>query len=55
MKFLLYHGENDAERIGEFEEMLPLVLPDEEVGERIVTCAKVTAGLYALQMEEIVA
>ena len=39
----------------EFEEMLRLVLPDEAVAERIVTCAKVTARLYALQIEEIAA
>jgi len=54
-KFLLYHGENDAEHMQEFEEMLRLVLPDEAVAARIVTCAKVTARLYVLQIEEIVA
>ena len=52
---LLYHGENDAEHIGEFEAMLRLVLPDAATAQRIVTCAKVTARLYALQIEEIVA
>lgn len=51
--FLLYHGENDAEHIGEFEEMLRLVLPDETVAKRIVRTAEVTARLYALQIEEI--
>ena len=54
-KFLLYHGENDAEHRKEFEEMLRLVLPDDAVAERIVTCARVTARLYALQIEEIAA
>ncbi len=54
-KFLLYHGENDAEHMKEFEEMLRMVLPDEATAERIVTCAKVTARLYALQIEEIAA
>jgi 3-oxoacyl-[acyl-carrier-protein] synthase-3 len=54
-KFLLYHGENDAEHMQEFEDMLRLVLPDEAVAARIVTCAKVTARLYALQIEEIAA
>ena len=54
-KFLLYHGENDAEHMKEFEEMLRMVLPDDAVATRIVTCAKVTARLYALQIEEIVA
>lgn len=53
VRFLLYHGENDAEHIGEFEEMLGLVLPDPKVAERIVKTARVTARLYALQVEEI--
>jgi 3-oxoacyl-[acyl-carrier-protein] synthase-3 len=53
VRFLLYHGENDAEHIGEFEEMLGLVLPDDEVARRIVRIAEVTARLYALQIEEI--
>ena len=52
-KFLLYHGENDAEHMEEFAEMLRMVLPDEEVAERIVMCARVTARLYVLQIEEI--
>ena len=55
VRFLLYHGENDAEHIGEFEEMLGLVLPDEAVAQRIVRSAEVTARLYALQIEEITA
>jgi hypothetical protein len=55
VRFLLYHGENDAEHIKEFEEMLAMVLPDEAVAERIVTTARVTARLYALQIEEIAA
>lgn len=55
VRFLLYHGENDAEHMQEFEEMLRFVLPDEATAARIVTCAKVTARLYALQIEEIVA
>jgi 3-oxoacyl-[acyl-carrier-protein] synthase-3 len=54
-KFLLYHGENDAEHMKEFEEMLRLVLPNEATAERIVTCAKVVARLYVLQIEEIAA
>ena len=39
----------------EFREMLAMVLPDEATAERIVTTAKVTARLYALQIEEIAA
>ena len=55
VRFLLYHGENDAEHIQEFEAMLRLVLPDPATATRIVTCARVTGRLYALQIEEIVA
>ncbi len=51
--FLLYHGENDAEHMKEFEEMLGLVLPDDRTAERIVTCAKIVARLYVMQIEEI--
>jgi len=53
VRFLLYHGENDANHIGEFEEMLALVLPDSATAARIVRTAEVTARLYALQIEEI--
>ena len=53
VRFLLYHGENDASHIEEFKEMLALVLPDDAVARRIVKTARVTARLYALQIEEI--
>lgn len=55
VRFLLYHGENDAGHIDEFREMLSLVLPDHAVARRIVRTAEVTARLYALQIEEITA
>ena len=55
VRFLLYHGDNDAEHMQEFQEMLRMVLPDKAVAERIVTTARVTARLYALQIEEITA
>jgi len=55
VRFLLYHGDNDAEHMEEFQEMLRMVLPNAETAERIVTTARVTARLYALQIEEIVA
>jgi hypothetical protein len=51
--FLLYHGENDAGHMQEFAEMLRMVLPDAATAARIVTCARVTARLYALQIEEM--
>lgn len=53
LRFLLYHGENDAAHMEEFRDMLAMVLPDEEIARRIVTTAQVTARLYALQIEEI--
>ena len=53
VRFLLYHGENDAGHMEEFKAMLAMVLPDETVARRIVRTAEVTARLYALQMEEI--
>lgn len=52
-RFLLYHGENDAEHMEEFADMLAMVLPNPEVSARIVRCAEVTGRLYALQIEEI--
>lgn len=53
VRFLVYHGENDAEHIKAFEAMLALVLPDPATARRIVRTAEVTARLYALQIEEI--
>ena len=55
VRFLLYHGENDANHIEEFKAMLAMVLPDGAVAKRIVRTAEVTARLYALQVEEILA
>ena len=53
VRFLLYHGDNDASHMQEFQQMLRRVLPHAEVARRIVRCAEVTARLYALQIEEI--
>lgn len=53
VRFLVYHGENDAAHIAEFEAMLGLVLPDTAIARRIVRTAEVTARLYVLQIEEI--
>lgn len=55
VRFLSYHGENDASHMEAFRDMLRLVLPDAAVAARIVRVAEVTARLYALQIEEIVA
>lgn len=53
VRFLLYHGEADADHIEEFKDMLALAPPEPAVGRRIVRTAEVTARLYALQIEEI--
>jgi len=55
VRFLLYHGENDAAHMDEFAAMLRLAPPQPAVAARIVRCAEVTARLYALQIEEITA
>src|SRR5262249_10957029 len=55
VRFLLYHGENDTTHMPDFEAMLRLVLPAGATAARSVTCARVTARLYALQIEEIAA
>jgi 3-oxoacyl-[acyl-carrier-protein] synthase-3 len=55
VRFLLYHGENDVGHIEEFKEMLAMVLPDPDVARSVVRSAQVTARLYALQIEEILA
>ena len=55
VRFLLYHGENDAGHMQEFEAMLGLVMPDPAVAARIVRCAEVVGRLYVLQIEEITA
>ena len=51
--FLLYHGENDADHMEEFEAMLRMLPLDADLEERIVTCARVTGRLYAMQIEDI--
>jgi len=51
--FLLYHGENDADHMEEFESMLRMLPLDAELEERIVACARVTGRLYAMQIGDI--
>ena len=53
VRFLTYHGQNDAEHMEEFAAMLRMVVGDAAVEDRIVRCAEVTGRLYALQIEEI--
>lgn len=54
VSFLLYHGENDAGHMEEFEAMLRMLPLDAALEDRIVTCARVTGRLYAMQIRDIV-
>jgi 3-oxoacyl-[acyl-carrier-protein] synthase III len=54
VSFLLYHGENDAAHMQEFEDTLTsgiLAIPD--MDKAILKTAKVVARLYRLQLEEL--
>ncbi|MGI9055711.1 MAG: 3-oxoacyl-[acyl-carrier-protein] synthase III C-terminal domain-containing protein [Pyrinomonadaceae bacterium] len=53
VSFLLYHGANDENHLQKLEEILSGDFLNREMLERIVKTAKVTARLYALQLEEI--
>lgn len=53
VSFLLYHGANDENHLEKLEEILASNLITAEIVERIVKTAKVTARLYALQLEEL--
>ena len=53
VSFLLYHGANDENHLEKLEEILASGMLTRELVERIVKTAKVTARLYALQLEEI--
>jgi 3-oxoacyl-[acyl-carrier-protein] synthase-3 len=53
VSFLLYHGANDDNHFAKLEAALGSGLLTEELARRIVKTAKVTARLYALQLEEL--
>ena len=53
VSFLLYHGQNDEEHMGEFLSILNSGILNEDNVVRIVKTAKVTARLYRLQLEEL--
>ena len=53
VSFLLYHGANDENHLEKLEEILASNLITAEIVERVVKTAKVTARLYALQLEEL--
>ena len=52
-RFLKYHGENDAEHLKKFYEMLNILCVSDSRAERIQQTAEVVARLYALQIEEM--
>jgi 3-oxoacyl-[acyl-carrier-protein] synthase III len=53
VSFLLYHGVNDASHFEKLERAINSGLLTERLVNRIVKTAKVTARLYALQLEEL--
>jgi 3-oxoacyl-[acyl-carrier-protein] synthase-3 len=53
VSFLLYHGANDASHFEKLEQAIHSGLLTEKMVERIIKTAKVTARLYALQLEEL--
>lgn len=53
VSFFLYHSESDVRHFKRLDLALAQGILSEELVERIVRCAKVTARLYALQLEEI--
>lgn len=53
VSFLLYHGANDENHLEKLEQILASDLLTPKIAERIVKTAKVTARLYALQLEEL--
>ena len=53
VSFLLYHGETDDSHFEKLEGALSSGILTEELVRRIVKTARVTARLYALQLEEL--
>jgi 3-oxoacyl-[acyl-carrier-protein] synthase-3 len=53
VRFFLYHGEQDGTHLGRLEAALASPVLTDSLADRIVSTAKVTARLYALQLEEL--
>jgi 3-oxoacyl-[acyl-carrier-protein] synthase-3 len=53
VSFLAYHGKNDDDHFDRLRSTIRAGVIDEAMAERIVKTAKVTARLYALQLEEL--
>ncbi len=53
VSFLRYHGKNDDDHFDKLRGTIRSGIIDQKMAERIVKTAKVTARLYALQLEEL--
>jgi len=53
VSFLAYHGANDQSHIAKLDEIIHAEWMTEEIAQRVVKTAQVTARLYLLQLEEI--
>jgi 3-oxoacyl-[acyl-carrier-protein] synthase-3 len=53
VRFLSYHGENDADHLAMFDHALRLAVTSEAVANDIIRHAKIVARLYRLQLEEL--
>ena len=53
MSFFLYHSESDVKHFQRLDQVIAAGILTEKLVADIVKCAKVTARLYALQLEEI--
>jgi len=53
VSFLAYHGEADDDHFAKLQAMLGSDRIDAAAADRIVTCAKVVARLYAMQLTEL--
>jgi 3-oxoacyl-[acyl-carrier-protein] synthase III len=53
VSFFLYHSESDVRHFQRLDQIIAAGILTEKLVADIVRCAKVTARLYALQLEEI--
>jgi 3-oxoacyl-[acyl-carrier-protein] synthase-3 len=53
VSFLAYHGANDEAHLGKLERIINAEWMTQEIADRIIKTAQVTARLYLLQLEEI--
>jgi hypothetical protein len=53
VSFFLYHSQNDAHHLEEFDRAVDLAVTDRAAGDGIVRHARIVARLYRLELEEI--